>query len=240
MARWSRALRPVQDRLPDNYPGAAPESNIVSIRTANANNESLVSDVVAGAQWVLANKDAYGIRVVNLSLLSGSPSSFVNDPLDQALEQLWFNGIVVVAASGNVGGPVRMDYAPANDPFIIVVGATETKNTSAASDDTVAAFSGYGRSYDGFARPDIVAPGRYMVAPAPIGSVLSPDLRGQSRLAGLPSPVGHVVRRSRRCRRRGADPRAPPRLDAGPGQGRPHADGKSGRGRNAAGCRGRR
>ena len=51
--------------------------------------------------------------------------------------------------------------------------ATETKNTSATGDDTVAAFSGYGRSYDGFARPDIVAPGRYMVAPAPVGSVLS-------------------------------------------------------------------
>ena len=66
---------------PNQYAGAAPESDIVSIRTANANTESLVSDVVAGAQWVLANKDAYGIRVVNLSLLSGSPSSFVNDPL---------------------------------------------------------------------------------------------------------------------------------------------------------------
>src|SRR5256885_394267 len=53
-----------------SFPGAAPQSNIVSIRTADSNDESMVSDIVAAAQWVLDNKDAYGIRVVNLSLLS--------------------------------------------------------------------------------------------------------------------------------------------------------------------------
>src|SRR5947207_5602397 len=118
-----------------SFPGAAPQSNIVSIRTADSNDESMVSDIVAAAQWVLDNKDAYGIRVVNLSLLSGQPASFVNDPLDQALEQLWFHGVVVVAAAGNLGGPLRMDYAPASDPFIIVVGATDTLGTLDTSDD---------------------------------------------------------------------------------------------------------
>src|SRR6266511_2147522 len=126
------------------YPGVAPLSKVISIRTADSNDESLVSDVVAAAQWVLENHAAYGIRVVNLSLLSGNPSSFLVDPLDQALEQLWFSGIVVVAAAGNSGGPIRMDYAPASDPFIIVVGATETQGTADASDDTVAPFSAYG------------------------------------------------------------------------------------------------
>src|SRR5205807_7263419 len=57
------------------YPGAAPLSKVVSLRTADANDQSLVSDVVAAAQWVLGNGDAYGIRVVNLSLLAGNPSS---------------------------------------------------------------------------------------------------------------------------------------------------------------------
>jgi len=162
------------------YPGVAPLSKVISIRTADSNDESLVSDVVAAAQWVLENHAAYGIRVVNLSLLSGNPSSFLVDPLDQALEQLWFSGIVVVAAAGNSGGPIRMDYAPASDPFIIVVGATETQGTADASDDTVAPFSAYGHSWDGFARPDLVAPGRYMVAPSPSAGSLS--------LAGITFP----------------------------------------------------
>src|SRR5712692_5586273 len=123
-----------------DYPGAAPQSSIVSIRTADANDESLLSDVVAAAQWLLDNKDAYGVRVVNLSLLSGQPSSFFNDPLDQALEQLWFHGVVVVAAAGNLGGPMRVDYAPASDPFIVVVGATDTLATLDTADDEVASF----------------------------------------------------------------------------------------------------
>ena len=152
-------------------PGAAPKAKIVSVRTSNANNESLVSDVIAAAQWIKANKDAYGIRVANFSLLAAAPSSFVWDPLDQALEQLWFSGVVVVAASGNLG-PVPMDYAPANDPFVIVVGATDTGNDAMTGNDEVAPFSSYGRSHDGFARPDVVAPGRYMVAPVPANASL--------------------------------------------------------------------
>src|SRR5205814_56486 len=94
---------------------------------------------------------------------------------DRAVEQLWLDGIVVVAAAGNIGGPVRMDYAPASDPFIIVVGATETQGTSAPGADAIASFSAYGRSWDGFARPDLVAPGRYMIAPSPAAGALTQE-----------------------------------------------------------------
>src|SRR5262249_12064726 len=87
--------------------------------------------------------------------------------------QLWFNGVVVVAAAGNIAGPVRMDYAPASDPFIIVVGASDTAGTADTSDDTVAPFSSYGRSWDGFARPDLVAPGRRITAPSPSAGALT-------------------------------------------------------------------
>src|SRR5207244_3082364 len=102
----------------------------------------------------------------------------ITDPLDRALEQLWFNGVVVVAAAGNIGGPIRTDFAPASDPFIIVVGATETQGTADTSDDTIASFSAYGRSWDGFARPDLVAPGRYIVAPSPAAGSLTAQYPG--------------------------------------------------------------
>ena len=175
-------------------PGA-PKAKIVSLRTSNANNESLVSDVIAAAQWIKANKDAYGIRVANFSLLAAAPSSFVWDPLDQALEQLWFSGVVVVAASGNLG-PVPMDYAPANDPFVIVVSATDTGNDAMTGNDEVAPFSSYGRSHDGFARPDVVAPGRYMVAPVPANASRASTRRTSSQVP----TCGSRGRRSRRPR----------------------------------------
>jgi serine protease AprX len=74
---------------------------------------------------------------------------------------LWFNKIVVVASAGNQGGGV---YPPANDPFIITVGATDDKGTNSLSDDVIASFSAYGTTSDGFSKPDLVAPGKNIVA----------------------------------------------------------------------------
>ena len=59
------------------------------------------SDAVAALQWVYDNKDAYNIRVVNLSINSTAEQSYHASPLDAAAEILWFNGIVVVASAGN-------------------------------------------------------------------------------------------------------------------------------------------
>ena len=89
--------------------------------------------------------------------------SYHTSPLDAAAEILWFNGIVVVASAGNEG-PGAIDNAPANDPFIITVGATDEQQTTDPSDDMVAPYSAYGVTMDGFIKPDIVAPGQNIVS----------------------------------------------------------------------------
>ena len=137
------------------YAGAAPAAPIVSIRVMDNYGKAMTSDVVSACQWILANKAKHNIRVANFSLHSATPGHFVNSPLDLAVEKLWFNGIFVVAAAGNfglAGQPVRMGYAPGND--------------------LAAPWSAYGYTYDGFLKPDIGAPGRYMVGPAPPTSTL--------------------------------------------------------------------
>jgi serine protease AprX len=157
------------------YAGGAPNAPIVSIRTANADGQSKTSDVVAAADWILAHAKEYNIRVANFSLAGASDTSIRIDPLDRAVEALWLNGIVVVAAAGNHGrgGAVNMSYAPGNDPFVITVGALDQNGTSDPTDDTVPPWSAYGKSMDGFAKPDLSAPGRYMVAPAPMGGTIA-------------------------------------------------------------------
>ena len=152
-----------------DYPGVAQNAPIVSVRVADQNGESMESDVIAAADWILANKDKYGIKVVNISMAGSSPASFQYDPLDQAVERLWFAGVTVVAASGNfgTGSAVDMSAAPGNDPFIITVGAVDQNQTSDPTDDTIAPWSAYGYTADGFSKPDMVAPGRYMVMPVP-------------------------------------------------------------------------
>jgi serine protease AprX len=157
------------------YPGTAPTAPIINVRTADANGESLTSDVIAAADWILAHKAQYNIKVANFSMAGATPTSFRFDPLDQAVERLWFNGITVVAAAGNFGtgtGPVDMSMAPGNDPFVITVGALDQQQTSDPSDDSVPWWSAYGYTADGFSKPDLAAPGRYMIAPVPMGTTI--------------------------------------------------------------------
>jgi serine protease AprX len=152
------------------YLGGAPNAKLVSIRTANANGESRTSDVIAAADWISQNAKQYGIRVANFSLAGSTETSFRVDPLDKAVEALWLKGIVVVAAAGNHGsadGPVSESYAPGNDPFVITVGALDQHMTSDPSDDTVPSWSAYGMTMDGFHKPDVSAPGRYMISTVP-------------------------------------------------------------------------
>jgi serine protease AprX len=140
------------------------------------NGMAMTSDVIAAADWILANKSRYNIRVANFSLQATAPGTFMYDPLDKAVEKLWFNGVVVVAAAGNFGTGVAttMAYAPANDPFVITVGAADTNNTGwTATDDSAAPWSAFGYTLDGFAKPDLGAPGRYMVGPVPAMSSMA-------------------------------------------------------------------
>jgi len=162
----------------ERYPGTAPWAKLVSIDVLDDNGMGLTSDVIGAAQWILDNKDRYGIRVANFSLHSEISTPFYLDPLDRAVERLWFNGVVVVTAVGNYGtdgSPSGVLYSPADDPFVITVGAADVGRSADTWDDAVAPWSAWGSTLDGFMKPDLSAPGRYMVGPAPTGSTLSTE-----------------------------------------------------------------
>jgi serine protease AprX len=80
------------------------------------------------------------------------------------------HGIVVVAAAGNRGDDAgAVSYAPANDPYVITVGAVNENGTANPADDTIAGWSSRGTTQDGFQKPDVYAPGAHIV------SVLAPN-----------------------------------------------------------------
>ena len=85
--------------------------------------------------------------MVNLSLNSSLAQSYDTSPLDAAVEIVWFNKIVVVVSAGNNGSSTL--YPPANDPFVITVGATDDQGTVGTSDDTLATFSAHGTTESG-------------------------------------------------------------------------------------------
>jgi serine protease AprX len=153
--------------------GISPTSSLVSVDVLDDDGRGRASDLIAACDWILANKDAYGIKVANFSL--GAPSVGVADPVNKAVQKLWLAGVTVVTSSGNYGTgaePSNVKYAPANDPFVITVGAGDMVGTADVADDLMAPWSAWGQTSDGFRKPELSAPGRYLVSTVPAGSTL--------------------------------------------------------------------
>ena len=165
----------------NGFAGTAPSANIVSLDVFDAHGNGTTASVIRAADWILQHKAQYNIRVANFSLQTSQVSSFMYDPLDQAVERLWEAGIVVVASAGNyanAGQPSGVSYAPGNDPFVITVGASDIMGTNDTKDDTNAPWSAYGYTPDGFAKPELGAPGRYLTELLPAGATLYADYPG--------------------------------------------------------------
>ena len=152
------------------YVGVAPNVNLVDVRVLNSQGAGSASSVIAGLQWVVAHKDDYRIRVVNLSFGSPATTDFVHDPIAAAVEIAWLRGLVVVAAAGN--GGVGTVESPGIDPHVITVGALDDNATDSLSDDTVPVWSAWGTPTGSTAKPDVVAPGRRIVSLRVPGSTL--------------------------------------------------------------------
>ncbi len=145
------------------YVGVAPASDLINLRVGDDNGTVYLSDVINAIEWVIANRVQYNIRVINLSMTSTVPESYHTSPLAAAAERAWFSGILVVVSAGN-NGPDSMYFAPADDPFVITVGAADTNGTVDETDDFIAPWSSSGTNPDGVTKPDVVAPGRYIAS----------------------------------------------------------------------------
>jgi serine protease AprX len=156
--------------------GVMPNAPLISLDVMDDSGSGRTSDVIAASEWIFRNHVKYNIGVVNYSLHGGGMAHFYDDPLNKAVSKLWHDGVVVVAAAGNYGkdgAPSGVLYAPGNNPFVITVGAMDMAGTARTYDDDRAPWSAYGRTPDGFWKPEICAPGRMMVGPIPMTSSLA-------------------------------------------------------------------
>ncbi|HTX45919.1 MAG TPA: S8 family peptidase [Solirubrobacteraceae bacterium] len=161
--------RATGDPLHGHYIGVAPNANLISIKVSDETGKASVLDVIYGLQFAVEHQSQFNIRVINLSLNSNTPQSYKTDPLDAAVEAAWMHGIVVVASAGNQGtASGAVQYAPANDPYVITVGGVDENGSSNPSGDTIASWSSQGTTQDGLHKPDVYAPGAHIV------SVLAP------------------------------------------------------------------
>ena len=144
----------------------------MNLRVLDANGNGSDSSVISAIQRAIALKSTYNIRVISLSLGRPPAGSYLNDPLCQAVEAAWKAGIVVVVAAGNEGrnnSGGNLGYgtilAPANDPYVITVGAMKSMGTTSRNDDFIASYSSKGPTLvDHIVKPDLVAPGNLVIS----------------------------------------------------------------------------
>lgn len=138
--------------------GVAPQVTFSAVKVLNAAGAGLTSDVIAGMQWVIDNKDTYGIEVMSMSLggeTCGDGTSDAAQMADQVVEA----GIVAVIAAGNEGDGECSVTVPGTAEKVVTVGAVDDFATKNYEDDHVAGFSSRGPTADGRTKPDVVAPG---------------------------------------------------------------------------------
>jgi serine protease AprX len=168
---------------PDVQQGLAPDAGLLSLKLAGADGATSVDAVIDALAWTVAHKDDNGlkVRVVNLSFGADALQPYEVDPLAAAAEAAWHAGIVVVASVGNDGAADDALSAPALDPFVLAVGASDARgkvkgwNRPALADFSARATSGR--------HADLVAPGTSVVGLRVPGSTVD-KLHPQGLVAG--------------------------------------------------------
>jgi serine protease AprX len=171
------------------YRGVAPAADIVGIKVLDDTGEGRASSLIAGIAWAINNRDKYNIRVLNISIGGDQVGPAGMDPIALACEAAWKHGIVVVCAAGNEGDfGLGSVVSPGNDPYVITVGALDTRQTADRSDDAVAAYSSWGPTlFDEIAKPDIVAPGNRLI------SLRAPDSYIDANFSANLIPVANYI-----------------------------------------------
>ena len=163
------------------YRGLAHESKLVLVKVSERGRIT-EENIARGIQWVIANRERYNIRVLNISLGGDEDVPCSKSIIDQAAEEAISHGIVVVAAAGNSGGEGRHSIPPANSPSVITVGGY-SDNNQLNGNKLDLYHSNFGVTADGTVKPEIVAPAMWIAAPILPGTSVYERAEALSRMA---------------------------------------------------------
>ncbi len=141
--------------------GVAPGAALVGVKVLDSEGSGTFAGVLAGVEWVIANRDKYNIRVMNMSLGSAD-SSDGQDALSRAINNAVESGIVAVVAAGNSGSDDYTIGSPAAADRALTICAMRDVGENGWS---LAPFSSRGPTADGRVKPDLCAPGVRISAP---------------------------------------------------------------------------
>jgi serine protease AprX len=135
--------------LSGKYTGVAPGAELVGI---GAGEVLFILTALEGFDWVLDNREKYGIRVISNSWGTSGPFS-ADDPINVASQMAHDAGLVVVFAAGNAGPDSNTLNPYCVAPWVICVAAGDKDGA------TLADFSSRGVPGDSLYHPTLTAPG---------------------------------------------------------------------------------
>lgn len=144
------------------YKGVAPGSRITALKVLDRFGNGNKEDVLRAFRWILHCYKQYKIRVVNISVGTTFKTRNDHNILIEGVEELWDQGLVVVAAAGNQGPKPGSVTAPGSSRKVITVGSSDMLTGSSA-------VSGRGPTLDCICKPDLVAPGSRIMSCLPGG-----------------------------------------------------------------------
>lgn len=145
------------------YCGLAHEAELVLVKVSEGGRIT-EENIAQGIRCVIANRERYNIRVLNISLGADEDVPCSRSIVDQAAEEAISQGIVVIAAAGNSGAEGRHSIPPANSPSVITVGGY-TDHNQLNGNKLDLYHSNFGMTADGTVKPEIVAPAMWVAAP---------------------------------------------------------------------------
>ncbi len=146
------------------YRSIAPEAKVVLVKIGKSGRIP-ESHIETGLRWVLANKDKYGIRIVNISAGGDFEQTYLQNSLCRLVEETVSAGVTVVCAVGNAGlAPGHPVLPPASAPSAIAVGGLDDQNSLDRARRGMYR-SSYGPTIDGLQKPEVIAPGIWVAAP---------------------------------------------------------------------------
>lgn len=146
------------------YQGLAPGCHFVSMKVLDRMGNGNSRAVVEALHWLIEHGKEYDVRIINISMGSTAPQYSERSGLLEAVEDAWDAGFIVCAAAGNQGPGRSSITVPGTSPKVITVGSSDDNQVVRVMGKRRTNYSGRGPTLSCVCKPDVVAPGAYIVS----------------------------------------------------------------------------